>query len=126
MRRLALERTEPARRRAAPASKAAVIARFVASHFTEPLSIDAVAHHSHVHPHYAMAVFKEAFGVGIIEYATQHRIAHAQQLLATTDLSVLDIALQSGFGSASRFYEAFKQVCGVTPLAYRRELRANE
>jgi transcriptional regulator GlxA family with amidase domain len=70
-----------------------------------------------------MTIFREAFGVGIVDYVTQHRVAHAQQLLATGDLNVLDVAMQSGFGSASRFYEAFKQVCGTTPLAYRRELR---
>ena len=131
LRRLALERLIarelPAVRERSrpPESKAALIARFLAAHFTEPIGVDDAARHANVHPHYAMAIFKEAFGVGIAEYVTQHRVAHAQQLLATTDHSVLDIALQSGFGSASRFYEAFKQVCGVAPRTYRRELRTN-
>jgi len=126
LRRLALEQPTAGERSAHPESRAVRIARFIAAHFTEPIGVDDVARHASVHPHYAMAIFKEAFGVGIVEYLTQHRVAHAQQLLATTDHNVLEIALQSGFGSASRFYEAFKQVCGTAPLAYRRELRRNE
>jgi AraC-like DNA-binding protein len=109
-----------------PASKAMRMARFLAAHFTEPIDIEDVAAHVHLHPNYAMAVFKEAFGIGIVEYVTQHRVACAQQLLAASDLGVLDIAMRAGFGSASRFYEAFKQFCGVAPLAYRRDLRSDE
>lgn len=124
LRRIALqEPAAPASSSALPDARAAAMARFIAAHFTEPICVDDVARHASVHAHYAMTIFREAFGVGIVDYVTQHRVAHAQQLLATGDLNVLDVAMQSGFGSASRFYEAFKQVCGTTPLAYRRELR---
>lgn len=125
LRRLMLgRRSEPAASSRRPTNKALRMARFLAARFTDAVSVDDVARHVNLHPNYAMAVFKEAFGVGIVEYVTQHRVAHAQQLLAATDHSVLDIAMQSGFGSASRFYEAFRQVSGMTPLAYRRELSA--
>jgi transcriptional regulator GlxA family with amidase domain len=43
----------------------------------------------------------------------QHRLFHARRLLATTDRKLLDIAMEreSGFGSASRFYESFTRAC---------------
>lgn len=107
-----------------PKGKAEQIARLLSTRFAEPIRIDALARQVHLHPNYAMQIFREAFGVSIIEYLTQQRVAHAQQLLASTNLGVLTIALQSGFGSSSQFYEAFKRICGMAPLAYRRMLLA--
>jgi AraC family transcriptional regulator of adaptative response / methylphosphotriester-DNA alkyltransferase methyltransferase len=61
--------------------------------------------------------------VTILEYLNTLRVAHAQQLLVNTDQSVLEIALESGFGSASQFYVNFNRLCGVSPKAYRASLR---
>ena len=50
-------------------------------------------------------------------------ISHAQRLLAISDQKVLAIALDSGFGSVSRFNAAFKEACGCSPHQYRAEYR---
>lgn len=50
-----------------------------------------------------------------MDYVTQHRLSHARRLLLTTDCKVFDIAAEVGFGSSSRFYEAFAQWRGRTP-----------
>jgi AraC-like DNA-binding protein len=76
-----------------------------------------------LHPNYAMSLFRRTFGATLLEYLTQLRISHAQRLLATTDDKVLDVALSSGFGSLSRFNDAFVRRCGLSPSAYRRQLR---
>lgn len=47
-------------------------------------------------------------------------IAHAKMLLVTTDTSVLDVALQSGFPSASKFSAVFRREVGITPTNFRR------
>jgi AraC-like DNA-binding protein len=69
-----------------------------------------------------MSLFRKSFGISIGDYITQYRIAHAQRLLVTTTMNVSEIALDSGFGSVSRFYTAFKQVCEMSPGAYRAAL----
>lgn len=107
----------------ASVSKAERMSRYIAEHFHEPLRVEQIAKSVHIHPTYAMHLFRETFGVSIIDYLTQHRIAHAQQLLATTDSSVTEVALESGFNSVSRFYAAFNDVCGKSPRAYRESLR---
>ena len=56
------------------------------------------------------------------EYLSGVRVSQAQRLLIETDLKILDVALRSGFGSTSRFYEAFTTAVGQTPTAYREEL----
>jgi AraC-like DNA-binding protein len=70
-----------------------------------------------------MGVFQHAFGTTLLKYVTQHRLSHAQRLLVTTDDLILNIALKSGFGSLSRFNEAFRQSFGCTPREYRRTHR---
>jgi AraC-like DNA-binding protein len=57
------------------------------------------------------------------EYIQQYRVAQAQRLLATSEESVLTIALQTGFGSTSSFYATFKKIVGCAPLDYRRTVR---
>jgi AraC family transcriptional regulator, melibiose operon regulatory protein len=74
-----------------------------------------------LNPSYAMTLFKQTFGLTMLEYVLQHRVADAQRLLITSDLSVLDVAFEAGFGSLSRFYAAFKQVVGCSPKAYRSQ-----
>jgi AraC-like DNA-binding protein len=49
-----------------------------------------------------------------------YRHQHSLQLLAHTNLSLLDISLQLGFSESSTFYRAFKRWQGLTPGEYRQ------
>jgi AraC family transcriptional regulator, melibiose operon regulatory protein len=51
-------------------------------------------------------------------------LSHAQRLLVTTEELILNVALSSGFGSLSRFNEAFQGAFGCTPRDYRKRHRA--
>lgn len=104
------------------ASKVEQMARFIAEHHTEPLRAEQIAEVVAVHPSYAMALFRQTMGVSFITYLTQHRIAHAQQLLVLTDQNVVEIGMEVGFASPSRFYRAFKSICGTSPHQYRMDV----
>jgi AraC-like DNA-binding protein len=98
------------------------ITRFIAQHYREPLSVQAVAKHAGLHPKYLMRMFKKLCGVSVWEYLTRLRVSHAQRLLITSDMKVLDVAMESGFSSVAPFYAAFAaHTRGVRPLAYRRQ-----
>ena len=101
-------------------SRAEQMACYIARHYAKPLTAETIGRHVGLHPNYAMGVFQRAFGTTLLKYVNQHRLSHAQRLLVTTDDLVLDIALKSGFGSLSRFNEAFRQSFGCTPREYRR------
>ncbi len=103
--------------------KAAAMVRYIAEHYQEPLTVQDIAHSAGLHPNYAMTLFHSRTGLTVMDYVSYQRISHAQLLLATTDTRVVDVAFHAGFGSASRFYSAFKRTCGKTPNEYRRELR---
>lgn len=96
---------------------------YIAEHYAEPISVSDIAAAMGLNPTYAMGLFRAAFGRTILSYLTQYRVAHAQRLLATTDQSILDVASECGFGSVSRFYEAFGASCGLSPRAYRLSMR---
>ena len=95
---------------------------YIAKHYTQPLTVAEVADTLKLHPHTAMRLFQQTLGMSIGEYITRYRLAHAQRLLLSTEKSVIEIATTSGFGSLSRFYAAFRELCGQTPQGYRKHL----
>ena len=99
------------------------IAASIATHYREDLRIQRIARAVGLHPNYAMTLFRRHTGLSLITSLTHQRIWQAQRLLATTDQSVLEVATASGFGSLSRFYEAFTKTCQTTPRAYRTMLQ---
>ncbi len=101
-------------------SKAEQIACLIAQRYTEPLTVEEIAKSVGLHPNYTMSLFHKVFGTTLVSSLTQHRVSHAQRLLATTDMKVLDVANASGFGSLSRFNEAFRKGCGCSPRDYRQ------
>lgn len=96
------------------------MACYIAQNYTERLTVAQIGKFVGLHPNYAMNLFQKTFGTTLINYLTQHRVSHAQRLLATTDESIADIAFSSGFNSLSRFNEAFRRACGDSPREYRR------
>jgi LacI family transcriptional regulator len=55
-----------------------------------------------------------------LEEIRRVRIERAKQLLATTNLSIPEVAGRSGFGRSTWFSEAFHELVGSSPIEYRR------
>jgi AraC family transcriptional regulator, melibiose operon regulatory protein len=106
-------------------SKVEQMASYIAEHYIEPLHVEDIARAVNFHPNYAMSLFRKHFGLSIVEYLTQYRLASAQHLLIATDATTSAIALEAGFGSVSRFYSAFKRAYGLSPGNYRAFHHAN-
>lgn len=64
--------------------------------------------------------FKLATGLSPYAYILNRRIERAQHLLAQDADSIVDIALQLGFGSQGHFTTVFRKRTGLTPAAWRR------
>lgn len=95
------------------------MATFIARHYREPIGAEDVAREVDLHPDYGSTLFRKAFGVTPVRFILQHRVSHAQRMLVTTDAKILEVAMDSGFGSLSRFNAAFRQLCGCAPREYR-------
>jgi AraC-like DNA-binding protein len=101
-------------------NKVEQMACLIAQRYTERLTVEAIGRAVGLHPNYAMSLFQKSFGTTLIDYLTQHRVSHAQRLLATTDQKIVEIALDSGFGSISRFNDAFRRAITGGSIRCRR------
>ena len=64
--------------------------------------------------------FQTHLGMTAYEYLREQRLVRAQELLATTDRQVQQIADAVGFKRAGNFTTAFRLRFGITPREYRR------
>lgn len=104
-------------------NKVESIAIFVAQNYSQPITADDIGEAVGLHPDYANAIFKKAFGSTLTEYITAERISHAQRNLLTTEKSITEIAFDSGFNSIGRFNAAFQKINRRTPREYRKKYR---
>ena len=94
---------------------------FIDSHLAEPLPLDRLCETcGKVSRQYLCRVFKNQTGMTLGDYILSRRLAKAKDLLAHTELSVSEIAIQSGFGSDSYFYRCWKRTETDSPTEYRR------
>ena len=75
--------------------------------------------------HFARS-FKEAFGVPPHRYLLTRRIERAKALLRDTDMSITDIAFQTGWESLGTFGRTFRDIIGESPSELRARERAGD
>jgi len=92
----------------------------VASH--EEWPVERLARVSRVSEAHFARSFKDAFGVPPHRYLLSRRIERAKALLRDTELSITDIAFETGWKSLGTFGRIFRDITGESP----GELRARE
>ncbi|TFE19646.1 bifunctional transcriptional activator/DNA repair enzyme AdaA [Cohnella luojiensis] len=100
------------------------MASVIESRYAEDLTLGKLADIFHGSPYHLQRTFKRIQGVSPSEYLLRTRIAKAKQLLASTDLSMMDIALSVGIANTSHFSTQFLRRTGMTPTQYRNAERA--
>ena len=88
------------------------------------LDLEEVARHAAMAPRTLSRHFRQQVGTTLLQWLLAARVRRAQLLLETTGLSVEQVAIQAGFGSATMLRERFAKLVGTTPTAYRRALGA--
>jgi len=90
------------------------------SHLSEQMSVDTLADTARMSRRTFTRRFREATGTTVVKWLTAERIARAQQLLETTDLSIERVASQVGFATALSLRQHFKRSVHTSPAAYRQ------
>ncbi|VBB48557.1 Transcriptional regulator [uncultured Paludibacter sp.] len=67
--------------------------------------------------------FKKEMGISIYQFLLNCRIERYAYLLATTDCSLLDIALECGFNDSKNISRIFKKFKECTPIEYRQKFK---
>lgn len=96
------------------------ISNYINEHFAENLTLEEVASLAGFSKYHFTRLFRQYADTSFYKYLNQKRIAHAKNLLLNPDLSVTEVALQSGFASQSAFLRMFKLMNGCTPTEFRK------
>ena len=89
--------------------------------YADNLTLEELAGHANMSRAHFCRCFKLVFGSSVWTWLTQRRLELAKQMLATTDLSLKEIAAECGFCSSSYFSRQFKRYLKTTPQNYRVE-----
>lgn len=95
------------------------ICNYINEHCTQELDIDSLAQMAGFSKYHFARLFKQFTGISCREYLIGRRIACAERLLLSPDLSVTEVAMQSGFNSLSTFNRIFKERKACTPSSYK-------
>ena len=88
---------------------------------TTVLSLGELARRSGLSPARLSRLFKQQTGVALVDFRNRQRIERFLQLYgAGQRMTLLDAALDAGFGSYPQFHRVFKRVVGCSPGKYRR------
>ncbi|AFY45507.1 transcriptional regulator, AraC family [Nostoc sp. PCC 7107] len=68
-------------------------------------------------------LFKQSTGFAPHQYVLNSRITQAKKLLSATEKSIEKISEQVGFQSQSHFTNVFRKFMGITPKAYREQVK---
>jgi AraC-like DNA-binding protein len=96
---------------------------YLAAHYNERNSLEAVASHAEFSPFYFNRLFAQAFDETPHEFVTRLRIEQAKKLLLAGNHSVTDICFEIGYESLGSFSTRFNSLAGLSPAAFRREAR---
>jgi AraC-like DNA-binding protein len=93
---------------------------YLEHHFQQKIYLDELTKLAGMSRATLMRHFHAALGVTPMIYLRNLRLRHAAELLLETDLSLKEIADQSGFISMPYFFRIFKSCYGEPPQEYRR------
>jgi AraC-like DNA-binding protein len=98
--------------------------RTVDRHPDASLTLETLAREAGLSPFHFLRTFERLTGATPHQYVRRARLREAARRLIAEDGTVLDIALDCGFGDVSNFNRAFRAEFGRSPLALRRALGA--
>jgi AraC-like DNA-binding protein len=88
----------------------------------ERISLKGLASELSVTAHQLSEIINTRLGTSFYAMVNEYRVREAKELLVRhPERTILAIAFDVGFNSASAFYNAFRRVAGVTPTRYREE-----
>lgn len=92
---------------------------FMQENYQEKLTVETVAACIPISERECYRLFQKSLGVSPAAFLLSFRLQKAQEMLMNTRKSILEIALETGFGTSSYFGKMFRQYHHMTPRQYR-------
>ena len=88
--------------------------------FSEKLALTDLSNSLDIHPVHLSRDFRKYFQCSLGYYIRKLKIQKSLSLLSKKNISLSDITFECGFADQSHFNRYFKEIMGLTPLAYRK------
>lgn len=92
---------------------------YIESSLGDEIRLEDLAAQACLSPYHFSRLFREATGLSPNRYVTDRRVQAARHELARNRLSLVEIALEFGFGSQANFTRVFRKAVSLTPGQYR-------
>ena len=96
---------------------------YISNHIDSNISLEDLANEACLSPFHFARAFKVTMGIAPHKYILQRKFDLAKKLIANGNMSLMQIALMTGFSTQAHFTRAFKRAIGQTPGQYRTKLR---
>lgn len=96
------------------------VKQYLDKHYAENITMEQLSEQFHISKSGLTQKFRDLTGDSPKHYLMLYRLAVAKSLLYSTELSVNEVADQTGFGDVNNFIRYFRNDTGVTPLQYRK------
>ena len=93
---------------------------YLEDHYTEPLIVEDLAALACLSERQFRRLFTEKYGLSPKKYCLNLRMKESCYLLKSTNLSISEISVKTGFEDANYFSRQFKKHTGLTPKEYRK------
>lgn len=97
------------------------IDEYISEHFTENINVPFLCEHFNIGKTSLYKLSRQSYGCGIAEHIRRLRIDYAKRLLTDhQELTISEIAEQSGFNDYNYFITVFKKLTGTSPKHFRK------
>lgn len=94
------------------------ITDYIAEHSSEKISLQDIADLEHITTYHASHFITKILGISFQDYLNNVRFEHALELIQNSDLSILDICMETGFSSSRYLNKLFEEKMGCTAREY--------
>lgn len=86
------------------------------------LALDELAHRAGLSATRLSRLFKEQTGFALVDFRNRKRVERFVEIYGSGQRqTMLDAALEAGFGSYPQFHRVFKRIMGYSPMQYRQQ-----
>ncbi|MDW7656233.1 MAG: response regulator [Bacillota bacterium] len=105
---------------------ASAVTAYIDQNYNMNITLDSLSSQLFISRSTLCAAVKRGLGQTVNAYINERRLIQSRYLLLNTDMSIKDIAQESGFTDANYFIKRYKKQFKLTPQADRKRLRRGE
>ena len=96
---------------------------YIDEHYSEAITVDELAKSCCVSKSHLQRAFRMGAGKTLVKVIQEKRTEKAKILLRSSNLAMIDVAVETGFNNRQHFTETFTKIVGISPSAYRKSKR---